>query len=77
MPELAARYAQEYANARIKVIENLLSEYGDNSEYPNFPIQNMKDRVVKIKHVIDLVNKGYITNFEAVKSITQIAEGEQ
>lgn len=77
MPELAARYAREYANARIKVIENLLSEYGDNPEYPNFPIQNMKDRVVKIKHVIDLTNKGFITNFEAVKAITQIAEGEQ
>lgn len=77
MSELVARYTQEYANARIRVIENLLSEYSDNSEYPNFPTQNMKDRVVKIKHVIELTNKGCITNFEAVKAITQIAEGEQ
>lgn len=76
MPELVARYVQEYANARIKVIENLLSEYGD-PEYPNVLTQNMEDRVAKIKHVIELTNKGCITNFEAVKAITQIAEGEQ
>lgn len=66
-----ARCVKEYANICTGVYKSLIKRYGNNSEYPDFPTDYLKDRIDIINRFVRAYENGMITIDDAMEHIAE------